>query len=172
MPTLVNDPQPVELERLIDRRRRLGQDLYDEVWDGVLHMNPSPASRHAMIDQQLAELLGPLARRGGLMPTGPVNVGVDQDDFRVPDRALHREWSDRVRHPTVALVVEIVSPGDESWDKLDFYAAHDVDEVLIVDPARRSVDWLTLTGGEYRPVERSGLIELGPKELAEGIDWP
>jgi hypothetical protein len=29
-------------------------------------------------------------------------------------------------------VIEIVSPGDESWDKLPFYAAHEVDEALIV----------------------------------------
>jgi Uma2 family endonuclease len=37
--------------------------------------------------------------------------------------------------PTAALVVEIVSPGDESYKKLDFYAAQAVDEVVIVDPA-------------------------------------
>jgi hypothetical protein len=43
MPTLVRDPQPVEFEALLERRRRLGQDLYDEVWNGVLHMNPAPA---------------------------------------------------------------------------------------------------------------------------------
>src|SRR5947209_3172810 len=134
MPTVVNDPQPVELERLIERRRRLGQDLFDEVWNGILHMNPSPAGRHAWIDQQLAVLLGPPALQAGLIATGPVNVGLDQDNFRVPDRALHRDWSDRVWYPTVALVVEIVSPDDESWEKLDFYAERDVDEVLIVDP--------------------------------------
>lgn len=39
-------------------------------------------------------------------------------------------------------------------------AAHNVDEVLIVDPATRKVDWLALTDGEYRPIERGGLIEL------------
>jgi hypothetical protein len=26
--------------------------------------------------------------------------------------------------------------------------------------------------GQYRPVERSVLVELGPLELAERIDWP
>jgi len=30
---------------------------------------------------------------------------------------------------TVALVVEIVSPGDESWQKLPFYAAHSAGEL-------------------------------------------
>ena len=71
-----------------------------------------------------------------------------------------------------ALVVEIVSPDDESWQKLPFYAAHGVDEVLILDPEERSVHWLALSDGEYREAERSGLIELGPAELAERIDWP
>jgi Uma2 family endonuclease len=75
-------------------------------------------------------------------------------------------------HPTAALVVEIVSPGDETWDKLPFYAAHHVDEVLILDPDAREVHWLGLNGDRYEPVERSGLIELGAGELARMIDWP
>ena len=67
--------------------------------------------------------------------------------------------------------MEIVSPGDESWEKLPFYATHDVDEVLIVDPQKRpSARWLK--GGDYLPIERSSLIDLGPNELAEQIDCP
>jgi hypothetical protein len=69
-------------------------------------------------------------------------------------------------------VVEIISPDDESWQKLPFFAAHDVDEVLLVDPAERTVTWLALRGGAYEPVERSALIVLGPSELAAAIDWP
>jgi Uma2 family endonuclease len=69
-------------------------------------------------------------------------------------------------------VVEIVSPGDESWEKLPFYAAHRVDEVLIVDPQERSVSWLALRDGEYHPIERSGLVDLGTLGLAEQLDWP
>jgi hypothetical protein len=44
--------------------------------------------------------------------------------------------------------------------------------VLIVDPAQRSVDWLGLRAGEYRPIERSELIDLGPSDLLAQIDWP
>lgn len=68
--------------------------------------------------------------------------------------------------------MEILSPGDESRQKLAFYAEHDVDEVLLVDPAERAVTWLALHDGEYQPVQHSGLIELGPAELAERLDWP
>jgi hypothetical protein len=31
MPTLVRDPAPPEFQALLERRRRLGQDLLDEV---------------------------------------------------------------------------------------------------------------------------------------------
>jgi hypothetical protein len=37
VPTFVRDPQPTEFEALLERRRQLGQDLFDEVWEGVLH---------------------------------------------------------------------------------------------------------------------------------------
>ena len=67
---------------------------------------------------------------------------------------------------------EVVSPGDESWDKLLFYAEHGVDELLIVDPEARKVDWLGLAGGQYAPIDRSGLIDLDPEQLAAQIDWP
>lgn len=44
VPTLVRDPQPKEFEALLERRRQLGQDRYDEVWDGVYVMNPPRAT--------------------------------------------------------------------------------------------------------------------------------
>ena len=173
VPTLVKDPAPAEFEALLERRHKLGQDLLDEVWDGVYHMNPAPHSRHSQVQQQLAELLGPIARNAGLAPRlGIFNLG-EPDDYRVPDGGLLRPGPDAVYLPTAALVVEIVSPGDDTWEKLGFYAAHRVDELLIVDPEKRQVDWLGLEpGGEYARIERSRLLDLGPVELAEQLDWP
>jgi Uma2 family endonuclease len=173
MRTVVLDPPTVGLEELLERRRRWGADHHDEVWEGVLHMGPAPHGRHVDVQQQLAELLGPVARAAGLCPTiGEFNLGDNAEDFRVPDGGLHRVREDILWYPTAALVLEIVSPGDESWEKLPFYAAHGVDEVLIVDPQERSVSWLGLAGEEYRPIERSGLIDLGAQELGEQLDWP
>lgn len=173
MSTLVLGSPPREIEALKERRRRSGLDRFDEVWDGVLHMVPAPSGAHAYVSTQLAELLGPPARAAGLvLLTGGFNLGQDENDYRVPDGGLHREGAFDVWHPTAAVVFEIVSPDDETWDKLPFYAAHGVDEVLIVDPAERSLHWLALEGGEYREAERSGLIDLGGSELAERIDWP
>jgi Uma2 family endonuclease len=173
MTTLVLGPPPHELRALLERRREAGLDRLDEVWQGVLHMVPAPSIEHADIAQQLGELLGPLARAAGLKPTmHEFNLGRSEQDFRVPDGGLHRPPVSGVWHSTAALVVEILSPDDEGRQKLPFYAEHDVDEVLLVDPAQRTVTWLALRDGAYAPVERSALIELGPVELAEQIDWP
>jgi len=174
VPTLVRDPPPAEFEALLERRRRLGQDLLDEVWEGVYVMRQVPAIGHANVAHQLAVVLGPLAHEAGLVPMiGNFNLG-GPENYRVPDGAL---LSGRARNrlyvPTAELVVEIVSPGDGTWDKLGFYAAHDVGELLIVDPEKCEVHWLALRSGrEYRPIERSTLVVLGPAELVERIDWP
>ena len=173
VPTLVCDPQPAEFRALVERRRELGQDLLDEIWEGVYHMNPAPHRRHAHVAQQLAELLGPPAREVGLLPMMSIfNLG-EPDNYRVPDGGLFQPGPDEVYVPTALLVVEIVSPDDKTWEKLDFYATHRVAELLIVDPQERAVQWLALApSGEYGPVETSGVIPLGPAELAERIDWP
>jgi Uma2 family endonuclease len=172
MRALVVDPPTAGLDELLDRRRRSGLDRLDEIWEGVLHMVPAPDYAHGDLESQLHRILGPLAERAGLAMIGQSNLGAGEHDFRVPDAALHRPGESGVWHPTAALVVEIVSPGDESWEKLPFYAAHDVDEVLIVDPAKREVHWLALGDGEYRPVQRSALIEFGADDLAARFAWP
>jgi Uma2 family endonuclease len=171
MPTLILDPPPADFEALLERRRRLGIDLYDEMWEGVLHMAPAPHSAHGKVERRVARLLDAPAQAAGLEASGPVNIG-DAEDYRVPDAALLQPGPDSVYLPSAALVVEIVSPGDETWDKLPFYAAHDVDELLIVDPQERAVHWLALRDGGYEPVQRSALIDLGAERLAERIDWP
>jgi hypothetical protein len=173
MPTLVLGNPPPELEALLERRRQAGADRLDEVWQGVRHLVPRPSLEHARVATQLTLLLDAPARAGGLLlAMHEFNLGESEHDFRVRDGGLHRPGAAGVWLPTAALVVEILSPEDESWQKLSFYAAHDVDEVLIVDPSERTVAWLGLRDGEYRPVQRSGLIEFGPVELAEQIDWP
>ncbi|HTA97896.1 MAG TPA: Uma2 family endonuclease [Solirubrobacteraceae bacterium] len=173
MHTLINDPPSAELQALLERRRRLGQDGMDEVWEGVLHMVPAPAHKHADLAQQLAVILDAPARVAGLQPTVSIfNLGDSKNDFRVPDGGLHRPGAAEMWHPTAALVLEILSPGDETWKKLSFYAAHRVDEVLIVDPDTHQVHWLGLADGRYEPIERSALIDLGPAELGQLIDWP
>lgn len=172
MRTLVLDPVTAGLTDLLERRRRSGLDRIDEIWEGVYHMVPAPSHAHGAIEAQLLMIIGPAARCAGLEPTGPCNIGVGEHNFRVPDITLHRPGAHGVWHDTAALVVEIVSPGDESWEKLTFYASHRVDEILIVDPQRKTVTWLALEADSYSQVDRSRLIDLGTTLLVESINWP
>lgn len=171
MRTVVLGPRPPEFEALLERRHALGQDLYDEVWEGEYHMAPAPHPFHGILDDELAVLLHPFARRGGLVGTGPFNLG-DPDDYRVPDRGFHRGTPATTFVPTAATVVEIASPDDETWNKIDFYAAHSVDELLITDPLKRSVTWLILDDGRYTEQDSSHLLGVSSAELAGQIDWP
>jgi Uma2 family endonuclease len=171
--TLVLEPSSLGLDELLERRRRSGLDRLDEVWEGVRHVVPAPSGEHADIAQQLAVILDGPARRAGFVPAmHEFNLGASEHDFRVPDGGLHRKRPRGVWQATAALVVEIVSPGDESWEKLPFFARHSVDEVVIVEPRESAVHWLALMDGDYRPIERSRLVDLGTAELVERIDWP
>jgi hypothetical protein len=115
VPTLVLDPQPAEIEELVARRRELGIDRWDEVWEGVLHMIPPRSHKHQMVASRLHRILGPVADEAGLELTGGVGIGSDEHSYRAPDLALHRpgdvepQW-----HHTAAMVVEIVSPNDKT----------------------------------------------------------
>ncbi len=167
---LLGEPPP-EVGEWLERRAALGQDRFDEVWEGEYHMSPAPSGPHALLDDEMAVVLRPLAQRAGLVGSGIFNLGVI-DDFRVPDRALHRTPPTGVWTPTAALVVEIVSPDDESWAKLGFYAAHDVDEVVLVDPVTRTVHWLAREDDAYQPTERSALLDVDVAEVTDQINWP
>ena len=83
MPTLVRDPQPVEFEQLLERRRALGQGLLDEVWEGLYVMNPT-RPKDMRSRPELAELLGPAARATGLWPRMSTFTLGEPDDYRVP----------------------------------------------------------------------------------------
>lgn len=172
MPTLILDPPPHMLEELLEQRRRMGADRHDEVWNGVYHMVPGPNAPHSFIAHRLAVLLDAPARAAGLHVGLEFNLGENKDNYRVPDMGVHRALRSGAWVPTAAIVVEILSPEDEAWQKLPFYAERGVDELLIVDPADQSVKCLALSAGEYRSVERSELIDVSASELASQIDWP
>ncbi len=156
---------------MIERRRATGGDLYDEVWEGEYHMAPAAHPIHGYLDDEVAALLRPLAKRASLVGTGPFNLGTPED-YRVPDRGLHRHLPRSAWVPTAALVVEILSPDDETWEKLGFYATHQVEEVLVVDRGRRQVAWFLLGGDGYRQVDSSRLLGATATDMAKQINWP
>jgi Uma2 family endonuclease len=169
--TVFLDEPPYDIAAWLERRRALGQDLYDEVWEGEYHVAPAPHRRHGYVGAQLAVLLWPRARQAGLWLNDPLNIG-EPDNYRVPDRAILRDREMSAFLPTAAVVVEVVSPGDESYQKFDFYFARWVEEVLIVDPQRRTVEWYARGADAFTRSGRSTLLDVDEPTLHGEIDWP
>lgn len=143
---------------LLEERRRLGVDRWDEMWKGELHMVPPPAERHQSLGSRLIEVLGPLARERNLKIAYEIGLFLADDDYRVPDLGVYRsdQASARGLEAAAELVVELVSPGDESRVKLPWYAANGVREVVLVDrdtlavEVHRTVDGVPVLDGDRR----------------------
>ena len=126
-------------ESLLEERRRLGIDKIDECWDGEWHIVNPPKHWHGRLNTDLLLALAPLARAVGLEPYGDATGLFEaENNWRVPDQAYARpEDASEDGLTSAQLVVEIRSPGDESYQKLPFYASRGVTEVLIVHQDRR-----------------------------------
>jgi len=135
MDVVVIDP-PADL---IAERQRLGLDNHDEVWDGEYHMVPAASGEHQRTILRLGMVWYPLAEAAGLEIRHEWNLIPEGEpgwnDFRVPDLIVlpPETYSERGAIGPVALVVEIRSPGDESFLKLPFFERLGVGEVLIID---------------------------------------
>jgi Uma2 family endonuclease len=172
MRTVLVGQRPVEVESFLGRRRALGQDLFDEVWEGEYHVVPAPHGRHGQVEYELVSILRPLAARAGLRGSGPCNIGTPED-YRVPDQAYF--LADAQPHTfnyTAEIVVEIVSPGDESRNKYEFYFGVGVKEVVIVDPQLQSVEWFARGEAAFVPTKGSDLLAVTADEVRGQISWP
>ena len=170
MTTVVLGHEPV-VEAWLEQRRTLGQDGRDEVWKGVHHVAPQESGRNGAVAMDLVVLLREAARAAGLRAGGSFNLG-EKGDFRVPDLGYHRGSPDHLYFPTAALLVEVLSPDDETYAKFGFYTAHGVDELWVVDPLERTVQMWTLVDGAYAEVVSSPLLGLTAAGVVTAVDWP
>jgi Uma2 family endonuclease len=144
----------------LQHRRRRGADIWDEMWEGVLHMPPAPNIEHQDFEYELEAWL---RTHWACAPKRRVYHGVNvappggwPDDYRIPDLVLLAEDCAAINRgeclegpPTV--VIEIRSPGDETLDKLPFYANLGVPEVWVIERDSRAVQVHALgAGGQAR----------------------
>jgi Uma2 family endonuclease len=138
-----------------------------EILDGVLIVNPRPASPHAAAASSLGEELGPPFKRGRGGPGGWVlldepelHLGPDPDVV-VPDLAgWRRERMPEMPHAaffTLApdWICEVLSPSTEAVDrttKLPIYAREEVRHAWLVDPLVRTLEVLRLEARAWRIV--------------------
>jgi Uma2 family endonuclease len=143
-------------------RRRTGADQWDEMWEGVLHMAASPNRDHQDLEGALeAWLRQHWAEPNGCRVYHQINIaepGTWPNNYRIPDLVLltpARFHIDRNEYfdggPDVA--VEIHSPDDEAYDKLEFYAKVGVLEVWIIDRDTKQPEVFGLVGSELVPRE-------------------
>lgn len=157
-------------DQLIERRRQLGQDGYDEVWNGVYHMAaPIPVTR-GLLQVQLAMLLGPAITAKGLLPVLAFNLGPNEQSYRVPHFGA-LESSDGIYAPTAAMVGEILSPDVETYTKFPFYHACGVKEIVVVDPGGQQVMAYGI-GTTYTRQHVISCAGIDAEVLSGQIDWP
>lgn len=157
---------------ILEDRRSKGLDRRDEVWAGVLHMVPPAAFAHNRLLRDLLIALLQIAKRRGLdvfSELGMFDPKAGENNFRVPDLvvAAPDRFSARGIDGAATLVVEVLSPRDESRAKLSFYAEMGVREVWLIHPVTRSTEVFELDDGELVPVKSVGAVVRSP-EL--GID--
>lgn len=146
-------------EHFLQRRKQIGADRWDEMWEGELHMPPAPIPEHQDLEWTIETWLRiRWARSRGAKVFHQINVaspGGWPNDYRIPDLVLlapdrfhiqKREYFDG--GPNV--VVEIRSPGDESMDKLPFYGRIGVEEAWVIDRDTK-VPEIYLLRGEEEP---------------------
>lgn len=150
-------------EEELARRRLTGIDRYDEMWEGVLHMAPAPAYEHQRIVSAIDRFLGPLCDRHGRGILAPgINVFNEASviqDYRIPDLTFivagRRQIlaQDGVRGSGPDAVIEIRSPDDETYDKLPFFAALGVREVIVVHRDTKKPEIHRLAGSQYVAIQ-------------------
>jgi Uma2 family endonuclease len=147
----------------LEQRRLWGADRHDEMWEGVLHLAPMPSLRHQRLISELLVELHELGRARGLRVAPSVGFFQADDDYRVPDGAVYRpdQTTTRGLEAAAELLVEIMSPRDESRIKLPWYAAREVREVLLIDCDTLAVELYDCAGGEPKRVEPAHSQVLG-----------
>lgn len=143
-------------------------DQYDEVWEGVYIVTPLPNNDHQEIVGDLGSILQEVVRRAKL---GQVFPGVNLSDrnrgweknFREPDVAVFLNDTKAINHGThwqgaADFLVEIISPGERTRDKLPFYGGIGVVELLIIDRDPWTLELYRQDAGQ--------LVKIGVSTLA------
>lgn len=165
MAIMVLDPY-VE-EQILAERAGSDGDQYDEVWEGVYIVTPLPNDQHQEIVSALDSILHQIIAEAKL---GKVRPGVNLSDreqgweqnYREPDVAVFLRDTKAVNHGAhwqgaADFLVEIISPGERTRDKIPFYSSLGVVELLIIDRAPWTLELYRQLDGQLTKVGQSDL---------------
>ena len=146
MPTVTRDASLAD--QTSERRKELGLDARDEVWEGVEVVAPLADLEHQLIIARLTTVLEILVDWNGL---GLVVAGCNVSDraigweknYRIPDIAVFLKGGVGILHETHSeggpdFLVEVLSEDDRAAEKLPFYARNGVREAVFI---RREPEW-------------------------------
>ncbi|MCA9053301.1 MAG: Uma2 family endonuclease [Planctomycetaceae bacterium] len=167
-----------DLQRqVIAHRRANGSDRWDEVWDGVYVLMPLPNDELQGLVNRFCTILDLVIGLPGLGLVRPgVNISNRDDDwtanYRCPDVVVFTNGTAAENRETHWLggpdfAIEVVSPDDQTWDKLPFYESVGTRELLIVDREPWSLELYRLQDGRLQSVGTSTVA--APAELASEI---
>jgi Uma2 family endonuclease len=148
---------PSLVRKLLSKREASGLDRQDEMWDGIYVVSPVQDVEHRQI---AAKFLFSVAAVRGDRNEDHIAFGYNISDrvegwhknYRIPDLVLYLS-ENPARNCKTHMVggpdfaVEILSPGDLAWKKLDFYAKVNTRELLIIDRNPWSLELYRLTDG-------------------------
>ena len=155
---------------VVKARQDAGHDRPDEVWEGTYVIMPDPNREHQRIAARLCAIFDRVIDyeagdevHPGLNVTDVEPPGNWLKNYRCPDVTVYLSGNPAYEYggATVGgpdLAVEIVSPGDRTRDKLDFYAAVGTKELLVVDRDPWSLELFRLDGDTLTSVDRGGEV--------------
>ncbi len=163
MAVMVLDPY-VEAQILSERTGSDG-DQYDEVWEGVYIVTPLPNNDHQELVYEFTTVLGEVIRRPRL---GQVFPGVNLSDrnegweknYREPDVAAFLNDGHAINHGThwqgaADFLVEIISPGERTHEKIPFYGSIGVVELLVINRDPWTLELYRHQNGQLEKVGQS-----------------
>ena len=164
-----------------------------ELIDGGLRVSPHAHYFHQRISQFLLKNLEAAADTVDLLTTGPHDVRLGPDRIVIPDLIIaERPVVGPVADAAdVVLVMEITSPGNASYDRVDkkrYYAEADIAWYLLVEPdmsdyksvalhlcrlaGDRYIDHATAKNGETLVSNDPFPVEINTEELVRYVQRP
>jgi Uma2 family endonuclease len=150
---------PLVPPEILEWRKRTGADRWDEMWNGVLHLMPAPSNEHQDLEGSLETYLRVhWARPNRVKVYHNANLAPPDgwpDDYRIPDLLLLTPAQFALNRSeyfegAVDAVVEIYSPGDETYEKLPFYEELGVPEAWVIHRDSKVTEIHLLKKRRYR----------------------
>lgn len=136
------------------------ENVKAEFINGEIIFHSPVKNRHWLASSRICARIMPFVENNklGMVGAEKVMIRLTRNDYEPDIVFFSNEKSaafspDQMLFPSPDLVVEILSPSTEKYDreiKFADYCAHGVSEYWIVDPDQKSIEQYLLTGKDYR----------------------